>query len=111
MATIKTAYTMEQTVALVEAYKASPTVDTVNAFAESFGKSVKSIVAKLSREGVYQKKAYVTKAGIAPVKKDSLADVIGSACNLSDAETDSLAKANKTALVKIANVLKLEAAE
>lgn len=97
--------------ALVEAYKANPSADTVAAFAEQFGKSVKSIVAKLSREGVYQKKAYVTKAGIAPVKKDSLADVIGSACGLSDAETDSLAKANKTALVKIANVLKLESAE
>ena len=111
MATLKTAYTPEQTVALVEAYKAAPTAETVTAFAEQFGKSIKSIVAKLSREGIYQKKTYVTKAGIAPVKKDSLADIIGSACGLSDAEADSLAKANKTALVKIANVLKLEAAE
>lgn len=109
MATLKTAYTMEQTVALVEAYKANPSADTVAAFAESFGKSVKSIVAKLSREGVYQKKEYTTKAGALPIKKEALADVIGLACGLSDAETDSLAKANKTALVKIANMLKLEA--
>lgn len=111
MATIKTAYTVEQTAALVEAYKAAPTVETVTAFAEQFGKSVKSVVAKLSREGVYQKKEYTTKAGARPIKKDSLADVIGSACGLSEPEMDSLAKANKTALVKIANVLKLEAAE
>ena len=109
MATVKTAYTVEQTAALVEAYKANPSADTVNAFAESFGKSVKSSVAKLSREGVYQKKEYTTKAGARPVKKDSIADVIGQACGLSDAEADSLAKANKTALVKIANMLKLEA--
>lgn len=111
MATVKTAYTVEQTSALVEAYKAAPTAETVAAFAEQFGKSIKSVVAKLSREGVYQKKEYTTKAGARPIKKDSLADVIGNACGLSDAEADSLAKANKTALVKIANMLKLEAAE
>ena len=109
MAAIKTAYTVEQTAELVAAYKANPSADTVNAFAESFGKSVKSIVAKLSREGVYQKKTYTTKAGLAPVRKDAVADVIGAACGLSEAEMDSLAKANKTALVKIANMLKLEA--
>lgn len=108
MATIKTAYTAEQTTALVNAYVASPSADTVAAFAESFGKSVKSIVAKLSREGVYQKKEYTTKAGARPVKKDSIADVIGNAVGLSESEMDSLAKANKTALVKIANALKLE---
>lgn len=109
MATVKTAYTVEQTSALVEAYKLAPTAETVAAFAESFGKSVKSIVAKLSREGVYQKKEYTTKAGARPVKKDSIADVIGNAVGLSESEMDSLAKANKTALVKIANALKLEA--
>lgn len=101
MATIKTAYTPEQTAALVEAYKAAPTSETVASFAETFGKSVKSIVAKLSREGVYQKKAYVTKAGSAPVKKEAIADELQAAFGLSEAEADSLTKANKTALVKI----------
>lgn len=106
MATIKTAYTPEQTVALVEAYKAAPTSETVASFAETFGKSVKSIVAKLSREGVYQKKAYVTKAGSTPVKKEALADELQAAFGLSEAEADSLTKANKTALVKILAAVK-----
>ena len=106
MATLKTAYTMEQTVALVEAYKANPSANTVAAFAESFGKSVKSVVAKLSREGVYQKKAYVTKAGSAPVKKEALADELQAAFGLSEAEADSLTKANKMALVKILAAVK-----
>ena len=106
MAAIKTAYTVEQTAALVEAYKAAPTAETVAAFAETFGKSVKSIVAKLSREGVYQKKAYVTKAGSAPVRKEALADELQAVFNLSEAEADSLAKANKTALLKILAAVK-----
>lgn len=101
MATAKTAYTVEQTTALVAAYQAAPTAETVAAFAETFGKSVKSIVAKLSREGVYQKKTYVTKAGAAPVRKEELADRLQAVFGLSEAEADSLAKANKTALVKI----------
>lgn len=101
MAATKTAYTVEQTAALVAAYQANPTAETVAAFAETFGKSVKSVVAKLSREGVYQKKEYTTKAGAKPVKKEALADELQAVFNLSEAEADSLAKANKTALLKI----------
>ena len=101
MATAKTAYTVEQTLELVEAYKALPTQETVMAFAEKFGKTVKSVIAKLSREGVYQKKEYVSKAGTKPVKKEELATELMEAFELSDAEADSLAKANKTALLKI----------
>lgn len=101
MATTKTAYTVEQTTALVAAYQANPTAETVAAFAETFGKSVKSVVAKLSREGVYQKKEYTTKAGAKPVRKEELADRLQAVFGLSEAEADSMAKANKTALLKI----------
>lgn len=101
MATAKTAYTVEQTLELIEAYKAEPSQETVTAFAEKFDKTVKSVIAKLSREGVYQKKEYVSKAGTKPVKKEELATELMEAFGLSDAEADSLAKANKTALVKI----------
>lgn len=105
MATVKTAYTTEQTVELVEAYKAEPNAETVAAFAEKFGKTVKSVIAKLSREGVYQKKEYVSKSGQKPEKKDSVADAIGAILKMSDGEIDSLAKANKTALQKIFTAL------
>ena len=108
MATAKTAYTAEQTIELVEAYKALPTQETVAQFAEKFGKTVKSVIAKLSREGVYLKKEYVSKTGEKPVKKDSLADTLGELVNtLSENEIDSLAKANKTALQKIIDYIKL----
>ena len=49
-------YTPEQTAELVTAYQAAPTAETVSAFAEKLGKTTRSIVAKLSREGVLQEK-------------------------------------------------------
>lgn len=91
-------YTPEQTVQIVEQYAAGTAVESI---AESFGKSVRSIVAKLSREGVYQKKQYVTKSGNPAVKKDTFADNIAALCGFTEAETESITKANKTALIKI----------
>lgn len=94
-------YTAEQTAEMVEAYKAEPTQETVAVFAERFGKSARSVIAKLTREGVYIKKAYTTKTGEPVVKKDDIADKIGALVGLADSEADSLAKANKSALKKI----------
>lgn len=94
-------YTPEMTAALVADYKAAPTMETVEAFAEKFGKTAKSVIQKLVREGVYQKKEYVGKTGAKPEKKDATADAIGAILGLTEGEADSLAKANKTALQKI----------
>ena len=102
----KTAYTVEQTVELVAAYQEAPTQETVTLYAEKFGKTVKSVIAKLSREGVYKKKEYVSKTGEKPVKKEELATEFMELFGLSDAEADSIAKANKTALKKILNKVK-----
>ncbi len=55
MSVVKVAnYSPEVTSALVEAYKAG---ETVEALASKFGKSARSVVAKLSKEGVYHAKA------------------------------------------------------
>ena len=91
-------YTAEQTQTIVAAYTANPGEATVKELAERFGKSVRSIVAKLSREGVYQKKAYVGKTGERPVKKDTHADAIGAILRLPENDIESLTKANKNAL-------------
>jgi hypothetical protein len=95
-------YTVEQTVAMVADYKAGVAVETI---AESMGKTVRSVVAKLSREKVYVAKTYVSKTGEKPVKKDVHADAIGAVLGLTESETESLTKANKTALVKIFTAL------
>ena len=95
-------YTPEMTAKMVADYDAGVTVEKI---AEEFGKSVRSIVAKLSREGVYKKKEYKTKAGEAVVKKDAHADAIGAILGLAENEIESLTKANKSALKKIFDAL------
>lgn len=95
-------YTPEQTLKLVQDYQAGTSVE---ALAESLGKTVRSVVAKLSREGVYQKKVYTTKSGEAVQKKDQTADAIGAILRMSEGEIESLTKANKTALKKIFDAL------
>lgn len=91
-------YTPEQTAQIVADYQAGQSVEMI---AEAVGKSVRSVVAKLSREGVYKAKSYVSKTGERPVKKDFVADEIAAILLLTEAETESLTKANKTALAKI----------
>jgi hypothetical protein len=95
-------YTPEQTAKMVADYAQGVTVESI---AESMGKTVRSVVAKLSREGVYRKKEYVSKTGEKPVKKDAHADAIGAILKLSEGEIDSLTKANKSALKTIFEAL------
>lgn len=98
-------YTDEQTAMLRAEYLAAPVKATVESLAAKLGKTTRSIVAKLSREGIYQAAEYVSKTGEKPVKKDAHADAIGAVLQLTEAETESLTKANKTALVKIFKAL------
>jgi hypothetical protein len=95
-------YTPEQTAKMVADYAQGVTVESI---AESLGKTVRSVVAKLSREGVYRKKEYMSKTGEKPVKKDAHADAIGAILQLSEGEIDSLTKANKSALKTIFEAL------
>lgn len=98
-------YTPEQTAKMVSDYAEGVTVEAI---AKELGKTVRSVVAKLSREKVYKAKEYKTKTGETPIKKDAHADYIGEALGLSEADTDSLTKANKVALAKIADFIKAE---
>lgn len=65
-------YTQEQVDHMVNAYTQKPDRTTVDMLAEDLDKSVKSIIGKLSREGVYQKQVYTTKTGEVPVTKEFL---------------------------------------
>ena len=101
--TVTINYTAEQTAALVSRY-----VDegvSVADLATAFGKTTRSIIAKLSREGVYKKKEYKTKTGESVVKKDAHADAIGAILKLQENDVESLTKANKSALKAIFEAL------
>jgi hypothetical protein len=95
-------YTPEQTAKMVADYAAGVSTETLAAV---LGKTVRSIVAILSREGVYKAKTYTTKTGQPVVKKDAHADAIGAILKMSENEIESLTKANKTALEKIFSAL------
>ena len=88
-------YTPEMTVKMVADYNNGKGVEEI---AKALNKSVRSVVAKLTREGVYKKKEYVSKSGEKPVKKDVHADAIGKILKMSENDTTSLAKCNKRAL-------------
>jgi len=96
-------YTPEQTLKMVADYNSGVSVEMI---AQELGKTVRSVVAKLSREKVYKAKEYKTKTGETPIKKDAHADFIGDALGLTEADMDSLTKANKTALAKIADFIR-----
>ena len=91
-------YTPEQTANMLADYAAGVSTEVI---ALNMGKTIRSVVAKLSREKAYVAKKYVSKTGAAVVKKDTVADAIGERLGMSEAEIESLTKANKTALQKI----------
>jgi IS30 family transposase len=95
-------YTPEQTQKMINDYQDGVSVETI---AENLGKTVRSIVAKLSREKVYIKKEYKSKTGETPIKKDIHADAIGAILRLPENDIESLTKANKNALKAIFEAL------
>ena len=69
-------YTQEQVVHMISTHEANPSRETVQILANEFDKSVKSIIGKLSREGVYQKTEYLSKTGERPITKKQMVEII-----------------------------------
>ena len=95
-------YTEQQGADLIAKYQAGETVENL---AKMFAKSTRSIIAKLSRSGVYKAKEYKTKTGEAVTAKQELAERICKIANIADDQAESIAKANKQALVGILSAL------
>jgi|TARA_R100000084_G_scaffold107320_1_gene67069 hypothetical protein len=91
-------YTEQQTKEMVAQYEAAPTKETVVAIAEKLGKNTRSVIAKLSREGVYKAQPRTTKRGEPVVLKQELVNVIQE--HFGD-EFPSLVKASKVDLQKL----------
>jgi hypothetical protein len=89
-------YTPEQTQQLVQAYQEGQGVENL---AMQLGRSTRSIVAKLSREGVYKAKSKTS--GVARVKKADLVDQIANRCGVAPEIFESLEKANHEVLEAI----------
>jgi hypothetical protein len=91
-------YTEEQTTMLVDAYLEKPTRETVDELAENLGRSTKSIIGKLSREGVYRREIYVSKTGESPVTKVEIVNNIAESLGLESSSLAGLEKSPKASL-------------
>ena len=95
-------YTDDMVAEMTKAYTANPNRETVDALAKQFGKTVRSIIAKLSREGVYIAQPRVTKSGEPVVRKAELVAQINAKLG---EEFPTLVKASKVDLQNLVNHL------
>ena len=91
-------YTEQQTEAMVAAYMLEPTRETVDKLAEGLGRSTKSIIGKLSREGVYRREVYVSKTGESPITKVEIVSNIAESLGIGTETLAGLEKSPKAAL-------------
>lgn len=90
-------YTKEITDSIVQQYQQGADTKTI---AETLGVPDRSIIAKLSSLGVYNKKKYLNKRGEVPIKKWELIERLAATLEVPSDQLESLEKVNK-------NVLKL----
>jgi|TARA_R100000149_G_C5729468_1_gene48995 hypothetical protein len=95
-------YTQQQTEQMVSKYTANPTRETVNALAQELGKNTRSVIAKLSREGVYVAQPRATKSGEPIVRKAELVAQIEAHFGI---EMPSLVKASKVDLQRMVEAI------
>ena len=98
-------YSDEMVARMVEDYQANPNMDTVKNLAQAFGKTTRSIIAKLSREGVYQAQPRTTKSGEPVVQKRELVQEIARLLNTDEEQIASIVKATKADLKNLVAIL------
>ncbi len=98
-------YTDEMVAQMTKDYTANPTRETVDSLAKTFGKTTRSIIAKLSREGVYVAQPRTTKTGEPVVSKSQFVSAIEAHFEIA---MPTLVKSGKQDLQKLAEALGLE---
>jgi len=98
-------YTEEQVQYMKDSYLANPTRETVENLSKEMGKSVKSIIGKLSREGVYLKTVYKTKTGEDPITKKEIVENIAGVLDISADSIMGLEKSPKKDLKNLMDIL------
>lgn len=97
-------YTPEQTAKVVADYQAGMTVEVI---AEAVGKTARSVIAKLSKEGVYVAKGKT--AGKRDMLKAEMVAEIAKFVGKTEEQVESLEKATGPALMAVLTVLKAQA--
>ena len=102
---VATNYSEEQVEMMRARYQEEPTRETVENLAEELNKSIKSIIGKLSREGIYQKAIYKTKTGEIPITKSQLIQKIADLLEIDSSKIMGLEKAPKQDIKYLYEVL------
>ena len=97
-------YTKEITDKLIEDYKGGTPVAVL---ATQLDVPERSIIAKLSSLGVYQKKQYLNKRGEVPIKKSQHIDRLAELLQVPPDHLESLEKVNKQVLILLERRLTL----
>lgn len=92
-------YTEEVIERMISEYEADPVRATVDRLAVELNKPVRSVIAKLSALGVYQKPAPVTKRGEPVVKKEVFVQAIEEALGISIPSLNKVTKGDLQVLV------------
>ena len=95
-------YTSDMVSLMKDRYSANPTRETVEELAEELDKSIKSVIGKLSREGVYVAQPKVTKTGEPVVRKAELVAILEAHFKVA---IPTLVKASKADLQKLVDHL------
>ena len=95
-------YTDEMVAQMTDQYVANPSRETVDGLAKQFGKTTRSIIAKLSREGVYVAQPRTTKTGEPVVQKSELVATISEHFGI---ELPTFVKAGKQDLQRLVDAI------
>jgi molybdopterin converting factor small subunit len=96
-------YSPEMTATIVEGFKAGKTPEVL---ATEVGRTIRSVIAKLSREGVY--KAAAKEAGKREMLKAEMVAEISKEIGVSEEVLESLEKATGPALMAVLKALRSE---
>jgi molybdopterin converting factor small subunit len=96
-------YTPEMTATVLEGYKAGKTVETL---ATEVGRTVRSVIAKLSKEGIYKAKAATP--GKREMLKAEMVAAISAEIGVAEEVLESLEKATGPALMAVLKALRSE---
>ena len=91
-------YSKDDTAYITEQYLATPTRETVDKLSLELDKPVKSVIGKLSREGVYRREVYKTKTGETPITKLELVYEVAGILDIDPEKLIGLDKAPKGVL-------------
>jgi len=101
-------YTKETTEQIVQQYRDGTSVEEI---ATTLDVPTRSVIAKLSSLGVYQKKSYLNKRGEVPVKKEIYIEQVAELLAVEVDRLESLEKCNKSVLQLIIKALQAVADE